>query len=627
MLQIFQGMASGFGYMQNKAIAHRDIKPQNILRQGNKFIISDLGCAFKTRDGKSFDIAGTPNYLSPLLRYAYSAHSQGADLSGFDQNVYKSDVFSLGLTFLYMASLQSIDELGTLNQTEFENVLRRRVEGLAYDMNVKTIIYQMLEFDEAKRWDFNDLCGFLGSQGSGVKIQEKLAMPIAMQPIFPAIPNANHGASMFDPKPQIGNNIAALSPPQPINANHGASMFDPKPQIGNNIAALRSPPPIIAPHNHLAQNRPRLSPQPERRFPQSSGNINNSHMAPSITSLKGVMTQPQLPRLVANNALAIEETRKVMQHHTGNVGISQILQNQKKNDYKWTVKAKEGINLKEFTTKIVNSLLWSENIEIYHSLCRLSNLSGVVVLFKQMNYKCKICNNYIDPQSSQAMQCAGYAHTECILQYSTYSMNENIIYYGFMCNFCQQYHCINQKILTQCTSCYIPTIHKENIGGAWCLNCISQGCNTQGTNDVLLVYKAIAKISNEYYQQLNGLCSICRSIPDVFLIGNHWCCYNCIFTHMNFGDYIQCPSGCCYSQKEKIPPVEINISNYPSTDRSSNNDLPYSTQFRQLNISRDADLDLAKNNISKPYQNDARTPPFSKKSTNGSVGISSMITF
>ena len=546
LLQIFKGMASGFGYMQNIAIAHRDIKPQNILRDVNKFIISDLGYAFKTRDGKSFHIAGTRNYLSPLLRYAYSAHSQGADLSGFDQNVYKSNVFSLGLTFLYMASLQSIDELGTLNQAEFENVLRRRVEGLAYDMNVKTIIYQMLEFEEAKRWDFNDLCGFLGSQVSGVTIQEKFAMPTVGQPRLPYRGNADTRASW-------------------VNSTSERSLNYKPPKM----------PQIPTPSNHLAQHRIRLSSQPLRGFPQSSGNINNSHMAPGITSPKGAMTQRHLPRLVENNAIAIEETRKVMQHHTGNLGISQILQNQKKNYYKWRVKTKEGINLKEFTTKIVNSLLWSENSEIYHSLCRLSNLSGVTVLFKKMNYKCKICNNYIDPQSSLHMQCAGYAHTECILQYSTYTMSENIIYYGFMCNFCEQYHCINQKILTQCTSCYIPTIPKENIGEAWCLNCISQDRNTKGANNVLLAYKAIAKISNECYKQLNGLCSICRSIPDVFLIGKHWCCYNCIFTHMNFEDCIQCPSGCCYSQKVNMPPVEFNISNYPSTDRSSNNKTPF----------------------------------------------------
>ena len=151
--------------MQNKAIAHRDIKPQNILRQGSKLIISDLALAFKPRDGKTFDTAGTRNYSVHCLDMLTERIVKERISSAFNHNVYKSNVFSLGFTFLYMASLKSIDELGTLNQAEFENVLRLRMEGLAYDMNVKHIIYKMLEFDEAKRWDFNDLCSFLGSQG------------------------------------------------------------------------------------------------------------------------------------------------------------------------------------------------------------------------------------------------------------------------------------------------------------------------------------------------------------------------------------------------------------------------------------------------------------------------------
>ena len=213
-------------------------------------------------------------------------------------------------------------------------------------------------------------------------------MPIAMQSISPAIPNKNHGASKFDPKPQIGNNIAAIRPP-PINANHGASKFNPKPQIGNNVAAIR-PPPINANHgasmlypkpqidNNVAAIRPPpINAKHEASIFDAKPRIGNNIAAlrpPPIISLHNLLSQ---------NALAIEESRKVIQHHTGNLGISQILQNQKKNDYKWTVKAKEGINLKEFTTKIVNSLLRSENIAICHSLCRLSNLSRVVVLFQE----------------------------------------------------------------------------------------------------------------------------------------------------------------------------------------------------------------------------------------------------
>ena len=70
LCQIFTQLISGFAYMQKRELAHRDIKPQKILKNGSNYVISHLGCVFKSRKGVSTSIAGTPAFLSPLLRYA-----------------------------------------------------------------------------------------------------------------------------------------------------------------------------------------------------------------------------------------------------------------------------------------------------------------------------------------------------------------------------------------------------------------------------------------------------------------------------------------------------------------------------------------------------------------------------
>jgi serine/threonine protein kinase len=109
---IFNSLISGYAYMQKEhKLAHLDIKPQNILKKGNQYFIAGLRCAFKSREGESDSIAGTPAYLSPSLSKAYSDYSKGFRVSNFKHNAYKSDVYSLGLTFFYMATLTPFDEL------------------------------------------------------------------------------------------------------------------------------------------------------------------------------------------------------------------------------------------------------------------------------------------------------------------------------------------------------------------------------------------------------------------------------------------------------------------------------------------------------------------------------------
>lgn len=90
-------------------IAHRDIKPENILLFDQElflFKICDVGVGTESRgeNTKTRTLIGTVAYLSPELFQAFK------DLKYKSYyNPYKSDVFSLGLVFLYFASLHRID--------------------------------------------------------------------------------------------------------------------------------------------------------------------------------------------------------------------------------------------------------------------------------------------------------------------------------------------------------------------------------------------------------------------------------------------------------------------------------------------------------------------------------------
>lgn len=95
-------MVSLLAQCQEMHIAHRDIKTENIiLFPGHQYKLSDLGLARISSDNMERDYAGSPDYVSPLLR----RFTNSTDISSLVHNVYKSDVFSLAVTVSNMALL------------------------------------------------------------------------------------------------------------------------------------------------------------------------------------------------------------------------------------------------------------------------------------------------------------------------------------------------------------------------------------------------------------------------------------------------------------------------------------------------------------------------------------------
>lgn len=124
----FYELIEAHAFLESQNIAHRDIKPQNIFLDGSDMIVADLGCASSVEATISRSMVGTPLYLCPIKRQQYINSQLGRNNDFLNYNVFKSDVYSLGLVFLYMAGLQDLLDLSVLNN--LEQKLNQRIQSL-----------------------------------------------------------------------------------------------------------------------------------------------------------------------------------------------------------------------------------------------------------------------------------------------------------------------------------------------------------------------------------------------------------------------------------------------------------------------------------------------------------------
>ena len=114
---IINQLISTLSLLEKFHITHRDIKPQNILIfPNNVYKIADLGEAKSMRSNRvqMATLRGSELFMSPLLYNGlkFSKHN-------IRHNPFKSDMFSLGLCFLYalcltIRVLESIREMNSM---------------------------------------------------------------------------------------------------------------------------------------------------------------------------------------------------------------------------------------------------------------------------------------------------------------------------------------------------------------------------------------------------------------------------------------------------------------------------------------------------------------------------------
>ena len=154
LMSILKQLVSGLVYLQKeKKIAHRDVKPENvIIFKNNIYKLGDFGEAKGTkRADKLSTLRGTDTYMSPILY-------KGLKMAKEDvvHDLYKSDVFSLGYSILYAISLNHdiINEIRDLEKMEdITKILFKRMKP-RYSEKFINIILKMINPEETKRIDF-----------------------------------------------------------------------------------------------------------------------------------------------------------------------------------------------------------------------------------------------------------------------------------------------------------------------------------------------------------------------------------------------------------------------------------------------------------------------------------------
>ena len=159
LINILKQLVSCFYYLQKKNIAHRDIKPQNILIFNNSiYKITDLGEARNNLSNSELStLKGSQLFMSPNLFFVLKYDGSGVRVK---HNLFKSDVFSLGYCFLYAMSLDLRLIKNLREETamfDVFSIMKRFGIENKYSPKFLNIIYKMIQTDENKRCDFIEL--------------------------------------------------------------------------------------------------------------------------------------------------------------------------------------------------------------------------------------------------------------------------------------------------------------------------------------------------------------------------------------------------------------------------------------------------------------------------------------
>ena len=174
LIKYIQQIIFTLSFMQKKGILHRDIKPSNICLsiQGNiKFI--DFGCSeiISKITNNELETIGTPNFMSPELNNAME--KDGIFILQINENftirtsqklkcsqVFKSDVFSLGVTLLDLINfpMKFINRDIKKRNKILENFKNSNV---IKSESLKNLIVKMLDWDHKTRPDMIELEDFL----------------------------------------------------------------------------------------------------------------------------------------------------------------------------------------------------------------------------------------------------------------------------------------------------------------------------------------------------------------------------------------------------------------------------------------------------------------------------------
>lgn len=156
LLNIMKELLSALNFLQMKKVSHRDIKPQNILIfNDGRYKLADFGEAKKVRKLHSMNtLRGTDSFMSPILFESMLKNEEETV-----HNPFKSDVYSLACCFAFAGNL-SCEIINEIRCAKVKDKIRRLLNmkfNKRYSRAFIEMIVLMLEYDEEKRMDFNEL--------------------------------------------------------------------------------------------------------------------------------------------------------------------------------------------------------------------------------------------------------------------------------------------------------------------------------------------------------------------------------------------------------------------------------------------------------------------------------------
>jgi serine/threonine protein kinase len=165
--KIFTELIQIFENYEENALFHGDINPSSIILTP-KLALANPGIAYKTPEMHFLDSQNK----SPELKFPYFSPEDMDNYAFFckksnprTRDANKSDVYSLGLLFLHMASLEAplgLNDLGFRLRERIENCVGR----LEYSEKVRGLIRRMLEIGESGRPSFKVLANEMKGVGT-----------------------------------------------------------------------------------------------------------------------------------------------------------------------------------------------------------------------------------------------------------------------------------------------------------------------------------------------------------------------------------------------------------------------------------------------------------------------------
>ena len=149
-------LVAGLEYLQNRRIAHRDLKPGNILVDKNGDLkIADIGIGKFVAEDESqvtfHDGLGTKMYMSPE-RLASKIQMKRRDM-------WKADIWSLGMVIADLCLLKPERIYSYTKDEEKLNIVKRIINMTRerYDNELADLIENMLSFNAEQRKSFTEI--------------------------------------------------------------------------------------------------------------------------------------------------------------------------------------------------------------------------------------------------------------------------------------------------------------------------------------------------------------------------------------------------------------------------------------------------------------------------------------